>query len=38
MTSNTESQLSATQRSGSRWLWFHKLSSPPYAFATAMIT
>jgi heme exporter protein C len=35
MTSNTESQLSATQRSGSRWLWFHKLSSPPYAFATA---
>ena len=35
MSSNPESQVAAPQRSGTRWLWFHKLSSPPYAFRTA---
>jgi heme exporter protein C len=32
--SQIDPQAAAT-RSGSRWLWFHKLSSPPYAFRTA---
>lgn len=35
MSSNTEPQVTAAPRAGSRWVWFHKLSSPPYAFRTA---
>ena len=34
MSSNSES-LNAVPKSGTRWLWFHKLSSPPYAYRTS---
>jgi heme exporter protein C len=36
MSSNTDSSvLNAVPKSGTRWLWFHKLSSPPYAYRTS---
>jgi heme exporter protein C len=34
MSTNTES-LNVAPKSGTRWLWFHKLSSPPYAYRTS---
>ena len=36
MSSNPESSvLNVPPKSGNRWLWFHKLSSPPYAYRTS---
>jgi heme exporter protein C len=37
MSSNPQSQISssAAPRSPSRWVWFHKLGSPPYAYRLA---
>jgi heme exporter protein C len=37
MSSNPQSQISSgsATRSGSRWVWFHKLGSPPYAYRLA---
>lgn len=35
MSSNTDTQATSVPRAGSRWVWFHKLSSPPYAYRTA---